>query len=197
MKNASSEIDKYFAAQPEFQRGMCEHLRELVHQAVPEIVEEWKWGPSFNCEGLMVNIAAFKKHVALVFHNGAAMTDRYQLFTHGKHNNNVRIIQFKESDKWDDKKIIYYLKEAASVNKKGIKPIRNKRVFETPPEFLKLLKKHKVEKNYQAMPSSHQWEYVEWITTAKKEETKISRMEKAVEMIAKNIGKNDKYRKST
>lgn len=57
------------------------------------------------------------------------------------------------------------------------------RVIEVPSEFKKLLKKNKLENNFNKMAYSHQREWVAWITGAKKEETRLSRMERAIEKL--------------
>jgi hypothetical protein len=57
------------------------------------------------------------------------------------------------------------------------------RTVETPPEFEKLLKKEGLLAGFKKLSYSHQKEYVKWITEAKKEETRMSRMTKAVAML--------------
>lgn len=54
------------------------------------------------------------------------------------------------------------------------------RVVDVPDAFKKLLKKHKLEQQFNKMSYTHQKEWVLWINAAKKEETKLARMEKAV-----------------
>jgi hypothetical protein len=60
------------------------------------------------------------------------------------------------------------------------------RVVEIPPEMEKLLAKNPKEKKYfDSLAYTHRKEYVQWVTSAKKEETKISRLEKMIEMLKK------------
>ncbi|MFN7012686.1 MAG: YdeI/OmpD-associated family protein [Bacteroidia bacterium] len=57
---------------------------------------------------------------------------------------------------------------------------------EIPHFFLLALKKNKEAlKTFESFSNSHKREYIQWITNAKKEETRISRMEKAIEMLSK------------
>ena len=65
---------------------------------------------------------------------------------------------------------------------------KEERTVEVPEAFRKLLKKHKLEKHFDKMSFTHQKEWVLWITGAKKEETRISRMEKAIEKLKEKIG---------
>ena len=60
---------------------------------------------------------------------------------------------------------------------------KEERVVEVPDTFRKLLKKHKLEQQFDKMSYTHKKEWVIWISGAKKEETKLSRMEKAVEKL--------------
>lgn len=62
------------------------------------------------------------------------------------------------------------------------------RVVEIPPELKKLLAKNPKEKKYfDSLAFTHKKEYVEWITSAKKEETKLSRLEKMMKMLKEKI----------
>ena len=57
------------------------------------------------------------------------------------------------------------------------------RIIETPTDFKRLLQKNKLEKLFEELSFTHRREYIQWITSAKKEETRLTRMQKAVEMI--------------
>lgn len=65
-------VDEYIANATEVTRPILSHLRKLINQAEPKIVENIKWNaPSFEYKGKIVcNIMAFKKHVNLMFHQG-------------------------------------------------------------------------------------------------------------------------------
>jgi len=70
-------IDTYIDEASEVARPIVSHLRDLIHQASPEIEENIKWnGPSFELEGKIVcTIMAFKKHVNLMFAQGKKLQD--------------------------------------------------------------------------------------------------------------------------
>ena len=61
------------------------------------------------------------------------------------------------------------------------------RKIEVPEPFLKLLKKHKLDKHFDKMSFTHKKEWVLWVTGAKKEETRLSRMEKAIEQLKEKL----------
>src|ERR1700722_17805082 len=115
--NAKKEIDRAFAQFTGFQKEYCDHLRALIHEALPEVKEDWKWGPNFNVNGMVCGLWGFKNHVKLVFFKGSLMKDKYNLFNDGAGNRGNRSIDFSENDKIDDSQIIDYLKEAAALNK--------------------------------------------------------------------------------
>ena len=60
---------------------------------------------------------------------------------------------------------------------------KQERVVEVPGAFRKLLKKHKLEKQFEKMSYSHKKEWVLWLNDAKKEETRLKRMEKAIDRL--------------
>jgi hypothetical protein len=60
---------------------------------------------------------------------------------------------------------------------------KEERVVDVPVAFAKLLKKHKLEKLFSEMSYSHRKEWVQWIVSAKREETRQSRMQKAIEKL--------------
>ena len=182
---ASKLIDEAFGKFKGFQKEYCTHLRKLVHKALPGVKEDWKWGPNFNVEGMICGIWGFKDHVKLVFFKGSVMKDKHKLFAHDMNNQGNRSIHFMEGDKIDDKKIIEYLKEAADINKKGIKPEKKKIVVKVPAELAKALSKDKKSKAYfDGLAPSHRREYAEYISLAKQEETRLRRLDKVMEMLA-------------
>ena len=145
---ASNKIDEAFDSFSGFQRQMCMHLRVLIHKALPEVKEDWKWGPNFNVDGMVCGVWGFKNHVKLVFFKDTMMKDKYKLFNDKDDNRGTRSIDFSATDKIDDKKIIVYLKEAAELNKKGIKPAKKEIVFNMPNEFCNALDKDKKAKAF-------------------------------------------------
>ncbi len=194
--NASREIDEAFEKFTGFQKKFCIHLRALIHKALPEVKEDWKWGPNFNVNGMVCGVWGFKKHVKLVFFKGSLMEDPYALFNDGEDNTGNRSIHFYESSVIDDEKIMEYFREAAELNKQGLKPEKKKIVVEIPEELQRALNKHTGLKMYfDKLAPSHKREYTEYITDAKQAETKERRIKKVIEMIAENRKLNEKYEK--
>jgi hypothetical protein len=77
-------------------------LRELVHEAVPGITEEWKWGTAvWTHKGLVCSAGVFKDHVKLNFFKGASLDDPKGLFNAGLDAKATRAIDFREGDDID------------------------------------------------------------------------------------------------
>lgn len=193
--NATKEIDKAFAKFTGFQREYCNHLRNLIHKALPEVKEDWKWGANFNVNGMVCGLWGFKNHVKLVFFKGSLIKDKYNLFNDGEDNRGNRSINFTEHSAIDDAKIMEYLKEAAALNKQGVKLEKKTIVVDVPMELQKALNKHSGLKMYfEKLAPSHRREYAEYIADAKQNETKERRIKKVLEMMAENKKLNEKYK---
>lgn len=185
--NATKEIDKAFANFTGFQRDYCNHLRTLIHKALPEVKEDWKWGPNFNVNGMVCGVWAFKNHVKINFFKGSLMSDKYELFTDEENDKGNRSIDFTEHSLIDDAKLIEYLQEAAVLNKQGIKVEKKDRIVNVPKELERALSANKGLKMYfDKMAPSHKREYSEYINDAVQSETKERRVKKVVEMIVEN-----------
>jgi|SRR5581483_5464578 len=194
--NASKEIDKAFAKFTGFQKKYCEHLRKLVHKALPDVKEDWKWGPNFNVNGMVCGIWGFKGHVKMVFFKGSLMKDKYKLFNQGDMNSGNRSINFTEDMKIDDKKITEYIKAAAELNKKGLKPVKKEIVVKMPAELTKALSKDKATKKFfDGLAPSHRRDYADYISEAKQAETRERRLAKVMDMLSDKRTLNDKYYK--
>ena len=195
--NASKDIDKAFANFTGFQQEYCNHLRALIHKALPEVKEDWKWGPNFNVNGMVCGLWGFKNHVKLVFFRGSLMEDKYQLFNDDSEDNRgTRSINFTEHSVIDDKMITEYLREAAALNKQGAKLEKKAIVVNVPEELQRALNANKGLKMYfDKLAPSHRREYAEYIGDAVQTETRERRVKKVIEMIAENKKLNEKYEK--
>lgn len=191
----SKEITNYINEMPEFARNICLKLRDIILKADSSIQEEWKWGPHYASNGMVCGYGGFKQHVKLTFFNGSAMKDAKKLFNHCVDNEFSRSIKYTDMREIDDKTLTAYIKESVAINKKGFKrEVKNKEV-EMPPDLEKaLLKSKKAKTFYDALTYSYKKEFVEWLATAKREETRNNRVAKIVAMCAEERRLNDKYR---
>jgi len=194
-------IDAYIAKSADFAKPILNHLRKLVHDACPEVEEKVKWGmPFFDYKNApMCNMAAFKQHAAFGFWKASLMKDKSLLETAQSETamgHVGRIASLKDLP--SDKKSISWVKEAMKLNDEGIKvskkTIAPKQEIEAPEYFTKALKKDKKAlATFEGFSPSAKREYLDWVTSAKTEETKLSRLTQAIEWMAEGKKRNWKY----
>ncbi len=162
--------------------------------------ETIKWGaPTYTVQGKnVVAIGAFKNYVSLWFFNGSYLKDTQKKLMNAQEGKTkgLRQWRFKSVDDMDKQLILAYLNEAIKNQKEGktIKISRSKPVV-IPPELQKVLNENKELKSlFLEFTNSKQREFSEHITSAKREATKIARLEKIIPMILSGVGLHDKYR---
>lgn len=199
MGKEDKRVDAYIAKSADFAKPILNHLRQLVHQACPDVEESIKWSfPNFDYKGIFCSMAAFKEHCSFGFWKAALMKDAEKLKDNQQsamgHAGKIKSLK----DLPADKILISWIKEAAKLNDDGIKlPPRKKTEnidLIIPDYFTKTLSKNKKAlQAFEKFPPSHKKEYVQWITEAKTEDTRNRRMETALEWIAEGKGRNWKY----
>lgn len=200
MSKKDPRIDAYIEKSKDFAKPILLHVRETVHKAVPDVEETMKWSmPHFDYLGeMMCSMASFKEHMAVNFWKGAIMNDPDKILDTKEamgHFGKIKTLKDLPSDKL----LIKYIKEAARLNKEGIKlpakkKLTEKKELEVPDYFAKALNKNKAAKKvFDGFSPSKKKEYVEWLTEAKTEATRDKRMETAVEWIAEGKTRNWKY----
>lgn len=203
MPTTEPRIDAYIEKSAAFAKPILQHIRKLVHKACPGIEETIKWGmPFFDYKGASVcNMASFKQHCTFGFWKASLMKDPEGLFN--KNGKNAmgqfdRITAVKDLPA--DKILIAYIKEAASLNDKGVKlppkPKTTVKDLPVPAELSAALTKNKnALAVFEKFPPSHKKEYIQWIMEAKTETTRDKRIATAIEWIADGKGRNWKYEK--
>jgi hypothetical protein len=97
--NASELIDQQIADLGDWRGEMLAQVRQLIHAAVPDITEEWKWGTAvYTQKGLLCAASAFTGHAKLNFFKGAALEDPKGLFNAGLDAKLMRSIDFQRGD---------------------------------------------------------------------------------------------------
>lgn len=196
-------IDDYISKSEEFAKPILRYIRDIVHKACPEVTETMKWGmPHFDYKGMMCGIASFKQHCTFGFWKASLMKDKYKVFVKGENSGMGNFGKVKDiQDLPSAKIIIEYIKEAMKLNDDNVavpkelkENVRKELVI--PEYFLKVLKKNEVAlKTFMDFSYSHKKEYLEWITEAKKEETREKRIYAAIEWLSEGKGRNWKYEK--
>jgi len=94
------------------------HVRALVKQADPEVVEEWKWSvPVWSHHGIICTGETYKSAVKLTFAKGAALKDPAKLFTSSLEGKVRRAIDIHEGDEIDEAALKTLIRAAAALNK--------------------------------------------------------------------------------
>ena len=193
-------VDAYIAKSAEFAQPILRHLREAVHAACPDVEETMKWSmPSFtHAGGILCHMAAFKQHCAFGFWKGALIVPP------GGTDNDSAMGQFGRITALRDlpprKVLAGYIRQAMKLNEEGARlpsrsrPATPKPAPPMPADLLAALKKNRPAKTtFDAFPPSCKREYADWITEAKRPETRERRVAQAVEWMAEGKRRNWKY----
>ena len=145
-------------------------------------------------------ISRFKNHFGLGFFNGIFLKDPKKVLINVQEGKTqaMRHWRFKSIGEIDPPTIVVYINEAIENEKKGLRliPEKKKKSELIIPKLLKdaLDINPKMEKAFNTLSPYKQRDYAEYISSAKQEKTKLTRLEKIIPMINQGIGLNDKYR---
>jgi hypothetical protein len=114
-------VDAYLDALPEWQRDICQELRDLVHEAVPDIEETIKRRvqPYFVLQGNVCALLATKDHVNLFLYDGAIVPDPHGIITGGHDNQTARTIAFYRDGPVPRQPLVEMLAQIADNNRRG------------------------------------------------------------------------------
>src|SRR6202795_490454 len=121
MESASAFIDQKIKELGDWRGKMLARMRGIIHQADPEIVEEWKWmgTPVFSHGGIVCTGETYKNVVKMTFAKGAALQDPSGLFNSSLDGNVRRAIDIHEGDKVDEPSLKDLIRAAVALNLKG------------------------------------------------------------------------------
>jgi hypothetical protein len=113
----SQLITSQIAGLADWRGPLMARLRELIHEATPEITEEWKWDtPVWSQKGNVLAAAAFKDHVKLNFFKGASLDDPQHLFNAGLDAKASRGIDFSQGDEVPETALKELVRDAVALN---------------------------------------------------------------------------------
>lgn len=196
MPTHNPAVDAYIAKSAKFAKPILTNLRDIVHAACPEVEETLKWSaPSFVYKGILCGMMAFKAHCVFGFwkselvekaagKEGAAAIAACGRLT-------------KVADLPSKKILAACIKAAMRFNEEGAKverPKKPKKELVMPDYLTAALKKNKkAQATFEKFSPSNKREYVEWITDAKTEDTRLRRLQTAIEWMAEGKPRNWKY----
>jgi uncharacterized protein YdeI (YjbR/CyaY-like superfamily) len=191
-------IDAYIAAAAEFARPILDHLRAAVHEACPDVEETLKWSaPSFtHAGGILCSMAAFRQHASFGYWKHALVVGpdapRDGMGSYGR--------LASVGDLPPREQLVADIRRAMKLNEEGAKtPAVRKAATPRPaPEApadlaASLAANPRAKKTFDAFPPSGKRDYIEWLTEAKRGETRARRLAQAIEWMAQGKPRNWKY----
>ncbi|PWJ40049.1 YdeI/OmpD-associated family protein [Sediminitomix flava] len=198
MENKSKTAEEYFLNDPNHQETLLV-LRKLILASGLE--ETFKWSnPTYTWEGKNVMaIRGFKDHVGVWFFNGALMEDKGDVLVNAQEGKTQAMRQWKIDPHQNINIPLFqsYVEEAIENQKAGkVVPVQKKKPLVIPSELQTALDEDQDLKSaFGSLNLTKQREYTDYISEAKREQTKLNRLEKIRPMILEGKGLNDKYRK--
>src|SRR5258708_14193195 len=114
---AAELISKRIAELCDWRGDTLGRMRQLIKQADPDVVEEWKWGnPVWSHEGIICTGESYKNHVKLTFPQGASLKDPARLFNSSLAANMRRPIYIHEGEKVDGPAFKALVRQAVARN---------------------------------------------------------------------------------
>jgi hypothetical protein len=118
MESASALIDDRIKQLADWRGKMLAKVRQIIHEADPEIVEEWKWmgTPVWSHGGIVCTGETYKSVVKMTFAKGAALKDPSGLFNSSLDGNVRRAIDIREGEKVDEAALKNLIRAAVALN---------------------------------------------------------------------------------
>ena len=198
MGSKDPRVDAYIAKSADFAKPILKHLRKVVHLGCPGVEETIKWQfPHFDYKGVMCGMAAFKQHCAFGFWKESLIFDRDKAAEKTAMGSFGCITSLANLP--SETTLIQYVKKAAALNEAGIKAPgrtqpKKREPLSVPDYFSAALKKNaKARKTFENLAPSKRREYLEWVTEAKRDETRSERLATSIEWLAEGKSRHWKY----
>jgi len=195
----SEKVEAYYEEEHHFKKGV-KILRNLALKANAQEFFKWQ-APVYGVDGKNVFwIARFKNHFGIGFFNGVFLSDPKNVLINVQKDKTMamRHWHFKSIEEIDENGVLTYIIESLDNQRKDLvlAPAKKKKGKIIVPDLLKkaLDKNSKANDFFKKLSHYKQKEYVEYITNAKQEKTKLSRLEKIIPMLTEGKGLNDMYR---
>jgi len=190
-------VDDYIAASEQWSAELT-RLRQIL--AETELTETLKWGaPCYTFDGRnVVGMAGFKSYFGLWFHQGALLADAHKVLINAQEGTTKSLRQWrmKSAEEIRPAIIRHYVSEAMRLVRDGKRTGPQRKGPAIVPAELKnaLARNRIVQKKFSELTPGRQREYAEYISSAKRDDTKRKRLDKILPMIREGVGLNDRYR---
>lgn len=189
-------VDAYIAKAQPFAQPILTHLRELVHQHAPGTEETLKWGvPHFVLGGQnLAGMAAFKDHATFGFWRDEEVTGSPR--NKGAMGSMGRLASI--ADLPGDEAMAAMIARAVALCAEGKPkrpPPKPKAALDLPADLGAVLKSNAAAQgHWDAFSPGKRRDYIEWVLEAKREETRVKRIETIVAQVAEGKDRNWKYK---
>lgn len=205
MGKKDPRIDAYIAKSADYAKPILKRLRKLIHAGCPQVEETIKWSSPFYmyAGSILCCTPAFKQHTAIIFWHRALPKSLGEVGLHKQ-----SLARFRRltdiSDLPEDAVVKRLVEIAAAMNEEGpqsrmarVGAARKKKPAAKVPADLQaaLNKNRKARATFDRFPPGRRREYIEWITEAKREDTRKKRLATAIEWLAEGKSRNWKYEK--
>lgn len=194
----NKSVEEFISKKTEWKQSL-ELLTSIMRST--EMAETIKWGvPTYTINDKnVVGLSAFKSYVGIWFHQGVFLKDPYDKLINAQEGKTkgLRQWRFSSFEEINKDQILEYVLEAIQNQKEGkeIAIKRSSKEIEMPNRLKTELEQNKeLKTSFGKLTPFKQKEYMEYISTAKRDATKDSRLQKITPMILEGIGLNDKYR---
>jgi hypothetical protein len=122
-KTPAELIDGRIAELGDWRGATLARVRALIHEAIPDVVEEWKWRgvPTWYAGGIVCTGETYKAVVKLTFAKGASLDDPAKLFNSSLEGNVRRAIDIRKGEAIDEDALKALFRAAAALNRAGKK----------------------------------------------------------------------------
>jgi hypothetical protein len=121
---ATALIDERIRELADWRGETLAHVRKIIRQADPEVIEEWKWRgvPVWSHAGILCTGETYKQVVKMTFAKGASLDDPSKLFNASLEGNTRRAIDIREGERIDEKALTALIQSAIELNTSRTKP---------------------------------------------------------------------------
>ena len=183
--------DEWMENAPPFSREMAMQLREWFQRWEPDLTESIKWNVlCFSGRKLVCGISACRKHAGIPFFRGTELDDPAELFSGGEANTNIRAIRLTSLEMLNRDALRVLLHAAVALDARREiprAPMQKREPWPVPDFFTKALvmKKHRAAaEGFAKLSPSCQREWLVWLTTAKRDETRDRRLAETLAALA-------------
>ena len=194
----STSVEEFIDIHPEWKQELAILRATILETGLEETI---KWGaPCYTLKGKnVIGLGAFKAYVGIWFFQGALLLDDASKLMNAQEGKTkaMRQWRFQSASEIDVDLVRAYVDEAIDNQRAGkvIKPVRKPKALVIPPELATAFEEDEaLKEQFNAMSLSCRREYAEYISEAKREATKLRRLQKIIPMVKQGVGLNDKYK---